>query len=149
MKRALSLVELMIVLAVLGILAAIIVPQFQSHTSQAKEAVAKDHLHILRGAIELYAAQHSGVPPGYKNNIAGSAPSSVYFYQQTVLSGNFFRKMPKNPFNNLDTMSIIGDGQTFPAEATGKFGWVYQPYTMEIRLDWPGKDKDGMRYFDY
>jgi general secretion pathway protein G len=149
MKRALSLVELMIVLAVLGILAAIVIPQFQSHTTEAKETVAKEHLRILRGAIELYTAQHSGVPPGYKDNVAGSTASSTYFYQQIVLSGSFFRKMPKNPFNNLDTMSIIGDGQTFPSEATGKFGWIYQPSTMTIRLDWTGKDNDGMRYFDY
>ena len=63
MKRAFSIAELMIVLAVLGILAAIVVPHFRSYTTQAKEAVAKDHLRLLRSAIELYAVQHHGVPP--------------------------------------------------------------------------------------
>jgi general secretion pathway protein G len=149
MKRALSLVELMIVLAVIGILAAIIVPQFQESSSEAREAVAKDHLRILRSTIELYAARHSGAAPGYENDIAGTEPSSAYFIQQTVLSGKYFRTMPKNPFNNLDTINMIGDSDPFPSEATGNFGWVYQPASMTIRLDWRGKDKDGLSYFDY
>ncbi|MCJ7777757.1 MAG: type II secretion system GspH family protein [Sedimentisphaerales bacterium] len=149
MKRALSLVELMIILAVIGILAAIIVPQFQESSSEAREAVAKDHLRILRSTIELYTARHSGAAPGYENDIAGTEPNSAYFIQQTVLSGKFFRTMPKNPFNNLDTINMIGDSEPFPPEASGNFGWVYQPASMTIRLDWRGEDKDGLRYFDY
>ena len=64
MKRAFSLVEILIVVAVLGILAAIALPTFQGYIVEAKEAAAKDNLCILRSAIELYAAQHDGVPPG-------------------------------------------------------------------------------------
>jgi len=149
MKRAFSIAELMIVLAVLGILAAIVVPHFRSYTTQAKEAVAKDHLRLLRSAIELYAVQHHGVPPGYKDNDPGTTPSSVYFQQQTVLAGNYLRKMPENPFNNLDTMNVIGNNEALPAAATGDYGWVYQPATKTIRLDWQGTDKDGIRYYDY
>jgi general secretion pathway protein G len=61
MKRGFSLVELMIVVAVLGIMAAIVVPQFQSHSIEAKIAVAKDNLRILRSAIDLYTAQHGSL----------------------------------------------------------------------------------------
>jgi prepilin-type N-terminal cleavage/methylation domain-containing protein len=147
MKRALSLVELMIVLAILGILAALVVPQLQTPSTQAKEAVAKDNLRILRSMIELYAARHNGVAPGYQDNIPGT-PSLFYFNQQIILSGNYFRKMPQNPFNNLDTINFIGDSEDFPAEASGNFGWVYQPATQTIRLDWKGTDKDKIRYFD-
>jgi len=149
MKRAFSIAELMIVLAVLGILAAIVVPHFWSYTTQAKEAVAKDHLRLLRSAIELYAAQHRGVPPGYKGDDPQTHPSSIYFQQQTVLAGNYLRKIPENPFNNLDTMNVLGNSEAFPAEATGDYGWLYQPATKTIRLDWQGTDKDGIRYYDY
>ena len=62
MKTGFSLVELIIVVAVLGIMAAIVVPQFQNQSTKAKEAVAKEGLRILRSAIELYTAQHSGIP---------------------------------------------------------------------------------------
>ena len=139
----------MIVLAVLGILAAIVLPHFRSQTTQAKEAVARDNLRMLRGAIELYAAQHKGVPPGYPDNAVGSEPDSTYFYQQTVLSGNYFKKMPGNPFNNLNTMNVIGNSQALPAVATGGYGWVYQPATMTIKLDWPGTDENGLNYYNY
>jgi len=149
MKRAFSLVELMIVLAILGIMAAIVLPHFRSQSTQAKEAVTKDHLRMLRGAIELYAAQNKGVPPGYPGNDVGSDPDSASFYQQTVLSGNYYKKMPANPFNNLDTMNVIGNSEAFPAEATGEYGWIYQPTTMTIKLDWTGTDESGLLYFDY
>jgi prepilin-type N-terminal cleavage/methylation domain-containing protein len=149
MKRAFSLTELMIALVIIGILAAIILPHFQSQPIQAKEAVAKDHLRLLRGAIELYAAQHKGVPPGYQDNDVGSEPDSLYFYQQIVLSGNYFNKIPENPFNKLNTMNVIGNSEAFPADATGICGWVYQPATMTIKLDWPGSDENGIRYYDY
>jgi prepilin-type N-terminal cleavage/methylation domain-containing protein len=149
MIKAFSVVELVIVVAVLGILAAIVVPHFQGHATEAKEAVAKDNLRVLRGAIELYAAQHSGVSPGYKDDNPRSTPSETYFIDQTAAKGDYLRKMPKNPFNNLDTMKVLANGQAFPAEATGESGWVYKPATKTIRLDWPGTDDSGLRYYDY
>ena len=100
MRRGFSLVELIIVVAVLGIMAAIIVPQFQSHSTQAKKAVAKDSLRILRGAIELYTAQHGGVPPGYENDDPQTSPTSSNFYQQLVVDRNYLLKIPKNPSQN-------------------------------------------------
>jgi prepilin-type N-terminal cleavage/methylation domain-containing protein len=148
-KRAFSLTELMIALVIIGILAAIILPHFQSSSIQAKEAAAKDHLRLLRGTIEFYAAQNKGVPPGYPDNDIGSDPDSDSFYEQIVDSGNYYKKMPKNPFNNLDTINMIGNSETFPADATGIYGWVYQPATMTIKLDWPGSDENGIRYYDY
>ena len=65
MKKAFTLVEILIVVAILGILATIALPTFQSHPQEAKESAAKDNLRILRNAIELFTAQHNDVPPGY------------------------------------------------------------------------------------
>ena len=149
MRRAFSLVELMIIVAVIGILAAIVVPQFQEHSTQAKEAVAKDSLRILRSTIELYAAQHGGVPPGYPDNDPGTVPTAANFIAQTITAGNYMLKMPENPFNNLDTMLVIPNGSPFPGAATGDYGWVYQPAVKTIRLDWRGADKDNIAYFAY
>lgn len=149
MKRGFSLVELMIVVAVLGILAAIVVPQFQSHTMEARTAAARNNLHILRGAIELYAARHNDVPPGYPNDDSTQNPVFLIFMLQMVKTGHYLSKLPENPFNDMITMKFISNSEQFPAEATGGFGWVYKPQTKEIRLDWPGTDKKGVRYYDY
>ena len=149
MKRAFSLVELMIVVAVLGILAAIVVPQFQEHSVRAKEAVAKDSLRLLRSAIELYAARHGGVPPGYKDDDPGTVPGDSHFNRQVIVEGRYLSEMPENPFNSRQDVRMIGNSGAFPGEPTGGFGWVYQPATKTIRLDWPGADKSAIRYFDY
>jgi prepilin-type N-terminal cleavage/methylation domain-containing protein len=149
MKTAFSLVELMIVVAVLGILAAIVVPQFQEHATQAKEAVAKDSLRILRSAIELYTARHSSVPPGYKDNNPQNPPAGSDFYQQLVTECRYISGMPQNPFNKRQDIRMIGNSETFPQNPTSQFGWVYQPATKTIRLDWKGVDKSGIPYYQY
>ena len=149
MKRGFSLVELMIVVAVLGILAAIVVPQFQQHATQAREAVAKDNLRILRGAIELYTARHGGVPPGYQNNNPQSPPSDSVFNQQLIIEGRYISEMPNNPFNKRQDIRIIANNETIPQNPTGQFGWIYQPATKTIKLDWLGTDKSGIPYYEY
>ncbi len=140
---------MVIVAAILGIMAAIIVPQFQSQSTQAKKAVTKDHLRILRSAIELYTVQHRGIPPGYENDNPLNTPSSAVFLTQLMIDGNYLRKMPTNPFNNLKNIKIIGNSESFPQNPADEYGWIYQPATKNIRLSWSGTDPDGLRYFDY
>jgi len=148
MKRGFSFVELMIVVAVLGILAAVVIPQFQSYTTEAKEVVAKDNLRLLRSAIELYAAQHNGVSPGYPFDNPAAIALEIEFKRQ-MLSGDYLSAVPQNPFNNKATLRMIANNEPFPAAPTGQYGWVYQPKTKTIKLDWSGSDRDGIQYYDY
>jgi general secretion pathway protein G len=143
---AFSLVELMIVVAILGILAALIIPEFQGQTQRAKEAAAKDDLRILREAIERYIVDY-GVPPGYGNNDITRVPAGPIFTVQ-LAQGNYLSAIPLNPFNNLDTVMVY-KLLPFPTEATGTYGWLYHPDTRQIRLDWPGTDSKGISYFTY
>jgi prepilin-type N-terminal cleavage/methylation domain-containing protein len=149
MRRAFSIVELMIVVAVIGILAALAIPHFSNQTAQTKESAAKANLRILRGAIEYYAFRHSGAAPGYAMNDPSGPVSESFFRQQTLAQDGCLRGIPENPFNNLDTILILKNGEAFPADATGSYGWIYQPVAKVIRLDWPGTDERGVRYFDY
>jgi prepilin-type N-terminal cleavage/methylation domain-containing protein len=151
MKNAFSLAEILIVVAILGILAALALPTFKGHIAEATEAAAKDNLRILRNAIELYAAKHDGVPPGYGNNDPSGSPGSVCFYVQLVFEGNYLSKRPKNPFNNKHQVKAILNNQDFPTEPVdfNLYGWIYKAATKEIRLNWPGTDSTGVAYFDY
>ena len=148
-KRGFSVVELLIVVAILGIMAAIVLPQFQSQSARAKGTVAKDNLRILRSAIELYTAQHGGIPPGYENDDPQTPPSSAVFYDQLVVDQAYMAKIPKNPFNDLRNVMMIGNAEAFPEEAVDGYAWVYQAATKTIRLNWPGSDLRGLAYFDY
>jgi prepilin-type N-terminal cleavage/methylation domain-containing protein len=72
-QRGFTLVELLIVVIILTVLAAIIVPQFSTATIDAKEAALDANLARMRSAIELYHAQHGGVYPGAAPSSGGPA----------------------------------------------------------------------------
>ena len=97
-RIAFTLVELLILVAILGILAALALPTFQDHIEEARESAAKDNLRILRNAIEIYAGENNGVPPGYENNDQTQTPTFRKILQQLV--GIHLSKIPKNPFND-------------------------------------------------
>jgi type II secretory pathway pseudopilin PulG len=149
MRKALSIAELIIVACIIGILAALVVPMIADKAIDAKAAAAQDNLRMLRSTIKLYAARHAGVAPGYENNDYSAAISSEIFLNQTTVIERYMRKMPVNPFNNLRTIRMVADGAPLPPSATGDYGWFYKPSTETIRLDWPGQDSKGVRYYDY
>lgn len=149
MNRGFSLVELLIVVVILGILSAIAMPEFQSQSQEAKGAAAKDNLRILRLQIDFYATRHNDVPPGYPLDNPSSDPLQGVFKIQMVNVYRYLSDLPINPFNDNTNLCMIGNGDSFPAEATGEYGWIYQPQSKTIKLDWTGSDKDGIRYFDY
>jgi general secretion pathway protein G len=57
-----TLVELMIVMAIIGVLAAIAVPSYISAIKHANEAVLKTDLQVLRGAIDSYTMDKQKAP---------------------------------------------------------------------------------------
>ncbi|MDD5135027.1 MAG: type II secretion system protein [Phycisphaerae bacterium] len=143
-----SLAEILIVVAVLGILAAVVVPLYQENSQKAKESAAKENLRVLRNAIELYAAQHNGIPPGYISDNPDSAPVGALVSMKLV-NGLNISKMPTNPFNNLATIRIIDNTSSLPEKATGEYGWICQPLTKNTKIDYPGTDSCNIRYYDY
>ena len=149
MKKAFTLVEVLIVVTIIGILAAVVVPIFKDHVTKAREAAIKDTLHTVREAIEIYAAQHNGVPPGYPENDPTRTPSFLSFFYQFIRDGENLSSFPENPFNELMTVRVIPDADELPAEATGQDGWIYKPAIKDFRIDWPGTDSKGIRFYDY
>lgn len=150
-KEGFTLVEVLIVVAILGILGAIVLPSFQDNFVLAKESAAKDNLRILRNAIELYASQHGNVPPGYNNNDSSSVASPRTFYSQMAENRDYLSSIPRNPFNDKNALAVIDNGSSFPTEPylTSLKGWIYKPSTKTIKLNWLGTDSKGVAYFDY
>ena len=165
-KNAFTLIELMITIAILGILTAIVMPTMQDHIKKAKESAAKDNLRILRTAIERYAADHAGVPPGGKNKSAGLnyLDMLVQLTKTTTLNGTvtndkvngfgpYLSKLPANPFNNKVMIKVLGAGNALTPddidESSIIHGWVYQPQTKQITINQPGNDSEGKPFFDY
>ena len=164
--KGFTLVELMLVVAILGILGALVLPVYQGHAAEAKSSSAKSNLHAIRAQIELYRLQHNGTLPVYASGgtvaeasaetqltgistsdgtaLASKTPSAPFLY------GPYVKKIPKNPFNNLNTIAYVALAADMATAADGtRSGWLYKRETGEIRVNYPGKDSDGMIYTDY
>jgi general secretion pathway protein G len=57
-----TLVELMVVMAIIMILAVVAVPAYQAAVRQAREAVLREDLHVMRSAIDSYTADKQKAP---------------------------------------------------------------------------------------
>jgi len=153
----------MIVVAILGILGAIVMPTFQNNVTEAKTSSAKSNVRAIRAQIELYKLQHAGLLPGYANG--SSVTTTMLAYQLTAttsvtgavspskvpsdpyLCGPYLLKIPPNPFNELSNIAYSTD---FTTDAgTVESGWLYNSSTGQICLNYPGTDEDGVAYIDY
>ena len=63
-KSGFTLVEILIVVVILGILAAIVIPQFTGASTEAKESSLVSNLQSIRSQIELFKIQHNDILPG-------------------------------------------------------------------------------------
>lgn len=61
-ERGFSLLELIVVMAILGILVVYALPAYQDATQRAREAVLKEDLHHMREALEEYMTDHGAYP---------------------------------------------------------------------------------------
>jgi general secretion pathway protein G len=161
-----TLIEILIVVVILGILAAIVVPQFSNAALVARENTMKDDLRYLRTQVIVYKAQHNDTPPGYPGGNITSSPTSAAFLDQatqytdvngassatqtaTQRLGPYLSKMPQNPVNGLTTINVLADGAALPTTPSNSYGWIYQPKTQVFMSDATGTDRDGIRYIDY
>jgi general secretion pathway protein G len=131
-KYGFTLVEILIVVTILGILAAMVIPVFGQASTDAKTAALASNLSKMRQQIEVYRNQHNGVLPG----TSGSATFEQAMIGKTTLYGDvggrygpYIMDLPKNSFTDDSTIRV----DTNPA-GTGT-GWHYNPVTGDFQAD--------------
>jgi general secretion pathway protein G len=127
-KSGFTLVEILIVVVILGILAAIVIPQFTEASTEAKVSSLVSDLQTMRSQIELYKIQHNDLYPG--QDAAGGDIAADNFVADLTgyttvdgaaaaapgdgVYGPYLQKMPMNQFRNLNTVAATG----------GDAGWI-------------------------
>ncbi len=122
--RAFTLVEILIVVIILGILAAIVIPQFSTASADARVSNIKTTLNSVRSQIELFKGQHNDTPPQL-TGMWGLLLSRSDTNETSVATpvgtrwGPYLQTVPTNPLNN-------NNGVTSNATDTTA-GWYYSP----------------------
>ena len=139
-----TLVELLIVVIILGILAAVVIPQFNTAAAESKEAALASNLATIRQAIELYKVQHNDTFPDdivtqltTTTDVTGAAGTKYGPYIRNAF--------PANPINSLNDVTSAA---AMAAAGTDAHGWVYATGNGEFRADSSGAGPSGTLYFD-
>ncbi len=139
-----TLVELLIVVIILAILAAIVVPQFATSTDDAKEAALDSTLANMRDVIDLYFAQHGEYPASRADGASAANTPAAFIGQLSRYTdgdgtsqdtkdaahpyGPYLKlpQVPKEPMTNTRAIVIISAGSlALTADATDPGGWKF------------------------
>jgi type II secretion system protein G len=117
-SKAFTLIELLIVVAIIAILAAIAVPNFLEAQTRAKVADVQADLRNLANALESYRVDNSGYPPspypvaGYRTLIGWVSPTNpdAHLFRQLTTPISYLNSLPRSPFKGKDWIAEAGKG---------------------------------------
>ena len=137
-----SLLEIVVVLVLLGVIAAIAIPRMSSAAGNSANAAVASSVSKVQQAIELYAAEHLERDPSQDPDGSTNTDGAVFsrrLVQHTDdqgaidpagIFGPYLRAWPANQLNHLSSVRIGG-----AAAGANTDGWRFDPPTRKFESD--------------
>ncbi len=123
-QRGFTFMELLIVMVIISILAAVAIPRYLAHLRKAKEVVMQMNLSAMRRAIDFYSQDKE------------KAPASL----QELVSAGYLREIPKDPICSECEWNTVAA----PADDLNSAGGI-----GDVKSTAPGEDSNGKPYSEY
>ena len=137
-SRGFTLIELMIVVVVIGILAAIAIPNFISMSMRAKEAGVKSNVHTLQLAVEDYGEQNNHHYPDDFNDTLPNGNTVLDLLPEGEMLENSFTREKTEPSKVGGNPMNAGGISYTPIDEDGDGN--NEGYTIKGAGIYPGKD---------
>lgn len=142
-RHGFTLVELLVVIVVLAVLAAIVLPKFMNSSRRSKESAMKSDLKLLRNAVSLFNADTGVYPKALSDLSSTTAPTSATAkgldatgteaaYAPSDWHGPYIQDLPKDPISGNDYTYSTASGSvgkvTSSAASNGLDGTAYSTW---------------------
>ena len=121
--RGFTLIEVMVVIVILGVLAALVVPRIISRPDEARAVAAKQDIATIGQALKLYRLDNQRYPTAEQGLAALTAKPELAPVPPNWKPGGYVERLPKDPWGNayvyvnpglhgeIDVLSLGADGK--------------------------------------
>ncbi|MEP6701833.1 MAG: type II secretion system major pseudopilin GspG [Betaproteobacteria bacterium] len=123
LARGFTLIEVMVVIVILGVLAALVVPRVLSRPDEARVVAAKHDIDVIGQALKLYRLDNQRYPSAEQGLAALTAKPELSPVPSNWKPGGYLERLPKDPWGNayvyvspglhgdIDVLSLGADGK--------------------------------------
>ena len=148
--RGFTLLEMMLVVVIIALIAAIAIPKFSRGAAGANDSAVSSNLAVLRNAIDMFQVEHAGVYPTVANiatqltQFSDATGATSATKDATHVYGPYLRRVPALPVG-----ANKGNSGIAAAAGTG-VGWIYNATTGTIQTSTTTEtDSAGALYTTY